>query len=48
MKHLKLSNKRLTNIIYDIVRQITPFYLNTDDVYMKSGISYVDMYCSYG
>ncbi|WP_318434748.1 GGDEF domain-containing protein [Photobacterium leiognathi] len=34
--------KQKINNIYDIVRQITPFYLNTDDVYMKSGISYVD------
>ncbi|WP_305813892.1 hypothetical protein [Photobacterium leiognathi] len=35
--------KQKINNIYDIVRQTTPFYLNnTDDVYMKSGISYVD------
>ncbi len=26
--------KQKINNIYDIVRQITPFYLNTDDVYL--------------
>ncbi len=33
--------KQKINNIYDVVRQITPFYLNTDVVHMKSGIHHI-------
>ncbi len=33
--------KQKINNVYDIVRQITPFYLNTDVIHMKSGIHHI-------